>query len=56
MLNPLIGQRVEIVVLINGIYQYHVGEILAIVDPFMVSVLSDSGTIFVVNNVDLIAV
>jgi hypothetical protein len=56
MLNPVIGQRVEIVVLINGIYQYHSGEILAMPDPYMVSVLTDSGKVFVVKNVDLIPV
>jgi hypothetical protein len=56
MSNPVIGQRVEIVVLINSIYQYHSGEILAIVDPYMVSVLSKSGKVFVVKNVELIPV
>lgn len=56
MLNPFIGQHVEIIVLINHIYQYHSGEILAIVDPYMVSVLVGGGKVFVVKNVDLIAV
>lgn len=56
MLNPKPGMIVEVVILINKIYQYHSGEIIAIVDPYMVSVLTDSGTVFVVKNVELIPV